>query len=103
LSARHLPLRVADGQTSARLLCIRAGKPVPTHGHRGAELTVVLSGVLIDGDEIFRRGDVEITDDTVVHQPRAGDEADCICLAVTDAPLRFMNIVSRLVQPFLRI
>ncbi|MGB1033531.1 MAG: transcriptional regulator, partial [Primorskyibacter sp.] len=27
----------------------------------------------------------------------------CICLAVTDAPLRFTSFLPRLLQPFLRI
>ena len=29
--------------------------------------------------------------------------ADCICLAATDAPLRFRGVLPRLAQPFLRI
>jgi len=103
MTARHLPIKTADKETSVRLLCIRAGEPVPRHGHRGAELTVVLTGALVDGSEVFRRGDVEEADETVEHQPAAGPGEDCICLAVTDAPLRFKNLVARLVQPFLRI
>lgn len=37
------------------------------------------------------------------HQPHAGAEKDCICLAVTDVPLRFKSLVTRLVQPLLGI
>jgi putative transcriptional regulator len=103
VAARHLPIRTSDMVTSVRLLRIRAGEPVPTHGHRGLELTVVLAGALVDGDEVFRRGDVEQADETVEHRPAAGPAEDCICLAVTDAPLRFKNLVARLAQPFLRI
>lgn len=103
MSSHHVPLTTTDGETSVRLLRIPAGEEVPHHGHRGAELTVVLSGALIDDDETFRRGDIEQADESVEHQPKAGPGEDCICLAVTDAPLRFKSVLVRLVQPFLRI
>ena len=102
-TARDLRIPTGDGKTRARLLRVAAGTPVPEHGHRGMELTVVLSGTLCDGAERFRRGDIEETDESIEHQPFAGKEADCICLAVTDAPLRFKSLLVRLVQPFLQI
>ena len=51
----------------------------------------------------FGVGDVEIAYDDLDHCPTAGTEADCICLAATDAPLRFRSLMPRLAQPFLRI
>jgi putative transcriptional regulator len=102
-SAQHLPIKTSDGETSVRLLRIPGGVEVPHHGHRGQEMTLVLSGALVDDDEIFRRGDVEQADELVEHQPKAGPGEDCICLAVTDAPLRFKSFMARLAQPFLRI
>lgn len=99
----QLPIRTGDRETSVRLLRIRAGQPVPEHGHGGQELTVVLSGTLVDGETRFGRGEVETADQDVQHQPRAGDGEECICLAVTDAPLRFKNLIVRLAQPFLKI
>jgi len=102
-TAFDLRIPTGDRKTNARLLRIAAGTPVPEHGHRGMELTVVLSGTLCDGDERFGRGDIEETDESIEHQPFAGTEADCICLAVTDAPLRFKSLLVRLVQPFLQI
>lgn len=103
LSARQLRIRTSDNETSVRLLRIPAGEPVPLHGHRGSELTVVLCGALIDENLVFRRGDIEQADESVEHQPTAGPGEDCICLAVTDAPLRFKSLMVRLAQPFLRI
>lgn len=101
--ARQIIVKTGDDGTSVRLLRIPAGEPVPEHGHRGMELTVVLSGALVDGSERFMRGDVEQADESVEHQPRAGEGEDCICLAVTDAPLRFKSFIVRLAQPFLKI
>lgn len=101
--AQQLLIPTGDDETTVRLLRIPAGAPVPEHGHRGLELTVVLRGTLVDGDERFGIGDIEEGYDGLEHQPRAGDEDECICLAVTDAPLRFKNPLLRLVQPLLNI
>jgi putative transcriptional regulator len=35
--------------------------------------------------------------------PVADIGEDCICLAATDAPLRFRRLIPRIAQPFLRI
>ena len=88
---------------SARLLFIPAGAAVPDHGHRGIELTMVLQGAFSDEVDRFARGDVEVADEELEHMPVADPGEDCICLAVTDAPLRFNSWIPRLVQPFLRI
>lgn len=101
--AKQFLIKTGDGQTSVRLLRIAAGKPVPEHGHRGLELTVVLRGTLVDDEDRFGVGDIEEANDSVEHQPRAGEEDECICLAVTDAPLRFKSLIVRLAQPFLKI
>ena len=55
----------------------------------GVLRTLVLSGSFVDGTDLFVRGDIEDADASVTHQPTATLAEDCICLAVTDAPLRF--------------
>ncbi|MCV0378043.1 ChrR family anti-sigma-E factor [Nitratireductor sp.] len=101
--AYHLPIETDDGTARVRLLRIPAGKPVPEHGHRGRELTLVLSGSFHDGDDLFARGDFEEADETLQHQPIATEGEDCICLAVTDAPLKFRSWLVRAVQPIIGI
>jgi len=101
--AFHIPIATADGKAQARLLKVPAGKPVPLHGHNGDELTLVVTGSFRTHQGVFRRGDIEVADDDVEHMPVAGPEEDCICLAVTDAPLRFKSLGARLVQPFIGI
>ncbi len=97
---RQVPLTVPRAGTRARLLFIPAGKSVPEHGHGGFEATLVLAGSFYDRESWYRRGDIEFADPSVVHAPTAGPEQDCICLAVTDAPLRFRTPIPRLLQPF---
>jgi putative transcriptional regulator len=103
LGAYHYPIATGDKTISTRLLRIPAGKPVPEHGHGGRELTLVLKGAFHDEDGRFGPGDFEETDSAVQHQPIAEPGEDCICLAVTDAPLRFRSRVVRFIQPLLGI
>jgi len=100
---RQLRLAAGSSGAKARLLWIPAGAKIPEHSHGGLELTLVLDGSFYDQNAWFRRGDVEEADATVEHQPVAGPEKPCICLAVTDAPLRFRSLLPRLAQPFLGI
>jgi putative transcriptional regulator len=88
---------------SVRLLYIPAGKAVPDHGHRGTELTLVLQGAFSDEFDRFGTGDLEIATEEDEHTPVAETGLDCICLAATDAPLKFNGLIQRLAQPFLRI
>ena len=90
-------------EASARLLYIPAGAAMPGHGHRGLELTMVLSGAFVDEGRRFGPGDVEIADAGTQHTPVAEEWGDCICLAASDAKLRFSGLLPRLAQPFFRI
>jgi putative transcriptional regulator len=87
----------------ARLLRIAPGRGVFKHSHAGNEMTLVLEGSYRAGGMQFSRGDVECADEDTLHRPVAGSEATCICLVVTDAPLRFRNLLGRVMQPFIRI
>lgn len=88
---------------SVRLLHIPAGAAVPDHGHRGLELTQVLKGAFRDEHDRFGAGDIEVATEDDVHTPVAEPGEDCICLAATDAPLKFRALLPRLAQPFFRI
>lgn len=101
--AAQMLIPTADKTTQVRLLRIPAGKPVPEHSHGGRELTLVLAGSFRDGELLFGPGDIEDADGSILHTPTATPEADCICLAVTDAPLRFSSWLVRLIQPILKI
>lgn len=102
MGVRQAILPTAD-QASVRLLYIPAGVAVPDHGHRGMELTMVLQGAFADKTDRFARGDVEIADESLVHTPVAEPGMDCICLAATDAPLKFKTFLPRIAQTMFRI
>jgi putative transcriptional regulator len=92
-----------DRAATARLLWIPGGAAMPDHGHRGTEMTIVLQGAFSDGADRFGPGDVETVDPDVEHTPVAEPGVPCICLAASDAPLRFKGMIPRLAQPLFRI
>ena len=92
-----------NGGASARLLHVRGGMALPEHGHRGMEVTLVLSGSFSEGDREFRRGDIAMADEEVEHIQVVGKGEPCICLAVTDAPLVFNSWMPRIAQRFAKI
>jgi len=103
LGAYQLLIPTGTKGATARLLRIPAGRPVPTHTHHGMEMTLVLCGAFSDTTGTYGRGDIQQADADLEHQPIAAPEEDCICLAITDAPLRFKSLAARLIQPLINI
>lgn len=101
VSEAKLPLD--DSTYRARLIKLKAGKAVPKHSHDGQEITVILKGAFHDGIAHYRRGDMAIADAHVDHRPIADPDEDCLCLTVTDAPLRLTGTFSRFLNPLLRL
>lgn len=92
-----------NGGSKVRLLSIPGGTAMPDHTHRGLELTLVLKGAFEDEDGLFARGDIEVANEDLHHTPIAKEGEPCICLAATDAPLKFKGLIPRMAQPFLGI
>lgn len=86
-----------------RLMRIKSGTAMPLHTHEGTELTLVLAGGFSDAHGHFVRGDLAEADSSVDHQPVADEGEDCLCLAVTDAPLRLTGPLGRWLNPFVKI
>ena len=103
LGAYQCLLPTDEDETIVRLLRIPAGELVPSHSHDGMELTLVLNGAFSDSTGHYVRGDLQEADGSLEHRPHAATGEDCICLAVTDAPLRFNSLAARIVQPFIGI
>jgi putative transcriptional regulator len=99
---RQMILPTSDA-ASVRLLYIPGGSAVPDHGHRGTELTLVLQGAFRDETDRFGVGDVEVATEDLEHKPVAEPGVACICLAATDAPLKFNNLIPRMLQPLFKI
>ncbi len=91
----------ADPEASLFLLRIGEGLSLPSHTHRGTELTQVLCGSFHDGRDRFGPGDFDAADENVHHQPVVEAGAECVCLAHVGGSLRFdgrfASMVGRLI------
>ena len=84
------------------LLKIRPGGSANTHTHLGDEYTVVLEGSFSDETGLYSEGDFVVRDRHDQHTPVATRDRECICLAVTEGPIQFTGLFSRMLNPFLR-
>ncbi len=84
------------------LLRARGGTEMPLHDHRGTEFTLVLRGSYSVEGEQYTPGLMELAGPELKnHSPIIDEGEDCICLVVTDAPIRLHSVVGRMFQPFI--
>ena len=100
VEAVELPVSMPNAKT--QLLRARPGVRIPEHTHIGEEAVLVLKGAFTDDGVRFAAGDVAVSDDQTVHAPVIDDGEICLCLAVTEGPIRFvgrgawaLNLVNR--------
>ena len=91
------------GPGDQRVWMLRAqpGTNIPVHGHRGTELTLVLKGAFKDPHGRFARGDIEEKNEADMHGLTIEEGEECICLALTEGPIRLKGLAARLIQPFI--
>lgn len=80
------------------LLKAKGGMKMPEHSHNGEEWTLILSGSYRTGEKQFSRGDLHIEDETETHAPHIDEGEDCICLVMTQGPLKMQGWVPKIVQ-----
>ncbi len=97
----HYPLALQDN-AKVQLIRVQAGCKIPAHTHTGLELAVILEGKIYDGRQQWQRGDIAIADQQTHHQPYTNGES-CLCLLVTEGPLRFTGIAGQLYNRFRRV
>jgi putative transcriptional regulator len=85
--------RFADKGVS--LLWAKGGAKLPVHTHDGMEVTLVLSGAFSDKTGCYARGDIEIGDDELDHQPIVERGQDCVCFVVAEGALRLTGPFGR--------
>ena len=84
------------------LLKIRPGGSASTHTHLGDEYTVILEGSFSDEAGVYREGDFMVRGTDDQHTPVATQDRECICLAVTEGPVQFTGLFSRMLNPLIR-
>ncbi len=94
-----------QGANDERLWLLRAngGIQVPEHGHNGDEFTLVLKGGIQTASGHFQAGGIDVVGEETIHQPRIDTGEECICLVMTEGPIRLKGLVSRMMQPLIGI
>ena len=85
---KALDIPVTDCRSKVLLMKARPGAKLPTHEHRGKELTLVLDGIMHDENGTYQRGDVLIKTTGSVHTPVADPHTGCLSLTIIDVPVR---------------
>ena len=89
----------ADGDEIS-LMKVHPGAAIPSHTHEAEELTVVFEGELHDDGSTYKVGDISVADPSVDHNPRAGGDTACICLAVLSGGVKFTGPLGRALNLF---
>ncbi len=103
ISRIRLDLAGAAPGEHAYLLRVAPGATLAEHGHRGEEITCVLSGQFRDSTGLYGPGDVAEMDVGQDHQPITEPGAVCICLIATQGRLRMRGTLARLLQPLVGV
>ncbi len=96
----EIPLSANDDNFEAKLIYFKKGFKVPQHTHKGDEVTIVLHGAFSDDSGTYKRGDYVHKTSLDRHSPIA--ESDCICLAITNAPLKFTGTFGPVLNWFMK-
>lgn len=82
---------------------IKGNGKTPVHDHKGLEVTVVLQGSFSDEDGVYTEGDFLVREPGQVHRPMATNSDQCICLSVSEAPIRLTGPLHRILNPFFSV
>ena len=101
----RIRLRVPGAAPGERAYLLRVvpGSTLPEHGHRGLEITCVLSGRFSDTTGTYGPGDVAEMEAGADHQPVAEPGETCICLIATQGRLRMRGLLARALQPLVGV
>ncbi len=80
-----------DDSDSVKLIKMDPGTSVPLHSHNGKEYILVLEGSFCDEYGEYNKGDMQINDQKIRHNPTTSNEQGCICLSITENDVVFFG------------
>ena len=83
-----IPLNDKD---SIKLIKMDPGTSVPLHSHNGKEYILVLDGSFCDEYGEYNKGDMQINDQQIKHNPTACNSNGCVCLSITENDVVFFG------------
>ena len=76
---------------SVKLIKMDPGTSVPLHSHNGKEYILVLEGSFCDEYGEYKKGDMQINDQQIKHNPTACNSDGCVCLSITENDVVFFG------------
>ena len=76
---------------SVKLIKMDPGTSVPLHSHNGKEYILVLDGSFCDEYGEYNKGDMQINDQKIKHNPTACNSDGCVCLSITENDVVFFG------------
>ena len=76
---------------SVKLIKMDPGTSVPLHSHNGKEYILVLDGSFCDEYGEYSKGDMQINDQQIKHNPTACKSNGCVCLSITENDVVFFG------------
>ena len=76
---------------SVKLIKMDPGTSVPLHSHNGKEYILVLDGSFCDEYGEYNKGDMQINDQQIKHNPTACKTNGCVCLSITENDVVFFG------------
>ena len=84
----NLPI---DGDDTIKLIKMEPGTSVPLHSHNGKEYILVLDGSFCDEYGEYKKGDMQINNQKIKHNPTACDKNGCVCMSITENEVVFLG------------
>ena len=78
-------------EDNLKLIKMDPGTKVPLHSHHGKEYILVISGSFRDEYGTYSKGDIQINDQKIKHNPIASNNEGCICLTITEKDVIFFG------------
>ncbi len=89
-----------NDKDSVKLIKMDPGTAVPLHSHNGKEYILVLDGSFCDEYGEYNKGDMQINDQKIKHNPVACNKDGCICLSITENDVVFFGKFGSLLNLF---
>ena len=82
---------LVNDNDSLKLIKMDPGTSVPLHSHNGKEYILVLDGSFCDEYGEYNKGDMQINDQKIKHNPTACNSKGCVCLSITENDVVFFG------------
>tara|TARA_Y100001970_G_scaffold166351_1_gene203463 strand:- start:29801 stop:30439 length:639 start_codon:yes stop_codon:yes gene_type:complete len=92
-----LPVKDRD---DIKLIKMDPGISVPLHSHNGKEYILVLDGSFCDEYGEYKKGDLQINDQQIRHNPTSSKNEGCICLSITENDVVFFGRLGSILNLF---